>query len=302
MAKHTQSAEKSITEIIENSQILEIGMSKYEAKQSFYKQGISDPHVIASNTGISSYSSLKTYKNVWIDCCKFARANYPGEFKQLQNINPKVVGEYIQSKIDDDCSLKYVNKCCSALNKFDNCLQRMDIKVDFSDIISEKRALAKDILTEASETTRAFKNPTEVIANMQNPTHQVVAELQLNYGLRIGDCKYINIEKQLDGNVLTVNHSKNGQPITKVLSPDIANQLRSMNGLNVKYETYLYDLKKACNATGENYTGSHAFRHNFAQDKMEHYISNGCSEKTAVKEISEEMGHHRPDITYIYLR
>jgi len=63
----------------------------------------------------------------------------------------------------------------------------------------------------------------------------------------------------------------------------------------------LEDLKEASLLSGQVYQGSHGFRYNFAQEKYEQLLSDGFGHWEALKEVSELMGHHRPEITMHYL-
>ena len=48
-------------------------------------------------------------------------------------------------------------------------------------------------------------------------------------------------------------------------------------------------------------TGGHGLRHSYAQDRM-HQLSNHYPHKEALRIVSQEMGHFRPEITEVYLR
>ncbi len=45
----------------------------------------------------------------------------------------------------------------------------------------------------------------------------------------------------------------------------------------------------------------HGLRHYFCQRRMDYYKGKGCTPETARRNVSEEMGHHRGGVTYIYL-
>jgi len=49
-------------------------------------------------------------------------------------------------------------------------------------------------------------------------------------------------------------------------------------------------------------TGIHGLRHTYAQERMEELQEKGCFYRDALKIVSEEMGHFRPEITEVYLR
>jgi integrase len=61
------------------------------------------------------------------------------------------------------------------------------------------------------------------------------------------------------------------------------------------YNTYNKDLKEA----GIN--RSHDFRVTYAKDLLENKLEQGISYQEALKEVSEEINHHRVEMTEYYL-
>jgi len=61
------------------------------------------------------------------------------------------------------------------------------------------------------------------------------------------------------------------------------------------YNTYRQDLK----SVGIN--RSHDFRVTYAKDLLEHKLEQGKEYKEALKEVSKEINHHRPEMTEYYL-
>ena len=51
----------------------------------------------------------------------------------------------------------------------------------------------------------------------------------------------------------------------------------------------------------ENRITFHGLRHTYAHEQYEKFIKEGCSEYEARKKVSELLGHHRDDVTRIYL-
>ena len=45
----------------------------------------------------------------------------------------------------------------------------------------------------------------------------------------------------------------------------------------------------------------HGLRHTYAHEKYNEFINNGKNEKEARRMVSELLGHHRDDVTRIYL-
>lgn len=49
-------------------------------------------------------------------------------------------------------------------------------------------------------------------------------------------------------------------------------------------------------------SGAHGLRHSYAQERMNEVQQNGIQRELALRTISQELGHFRPDITEVYLR
>ena len=141
--------------------------------------------------------------------------------------------------------------------------------------------------------TRAYRNLEKIELKDK---HQAAFELQRDYGLRVNAATHINLEKQLNGNTLTYRE-KGGKLSQKELSPSLVSKLKE-NAPGGKYEvnnrTYSRELKKEIEKTGQVYNGTHGIRHSYAQKCLE----NGMGKS----EVSQEMGHTRPEITDTYLR
>ena len=89
---------------------------------------------------------------------------------------------------------------------------------------------------------------------------------------------------------------KNGKLI------DSARDGGKVSAFRFNQDGYREALKSAANATGQDYTGSHGLRHNFAQNHYAKILGEGRSQNAALKETSRALGHHRSEITKVYLR
>ena len=135
---------------------------------------------------------------------------------------------------------------------------------------------------------------------------QLCASMQLDHGLRIADATKIDTKNLTADGILTVPNSKNGQTLTVHLSPTEAQKIKDLaddNGkISVKQSVYRTELEKACISTGQTFSGTHGLRHNYAQGRMSDLVDQGKDYHAALQIVSDEMGHHRPDITATYLR
>lgn len=296
-------AENQVTTIFHNSNILPdyASKTKLEVMNENRENGAKTSHDVHNGTPVS-WNTYHTYKSPCIALGVYVRQEY--NVKDLHDITPKMVDSFL--KFEADCEIKYstFDKNCSAIEKFCDCINEQNgYKQDFHSVISDNRVSAKDTLPASDYTTRAYDSPTAIIGELSGNA-QIAAELQYSCGLRISDACYIK-SNQFDGQNLTV-HSKNGQYLTvqvnSALADKITAEIKENGSFSISKDSYSYQLQKACAAVGEEFHGSHGLRHNFAQEKMVEYTGGGMSYNKALQAVSEDMGHHRPDITKVYLR
>lgn len=279
------------------------GSSKYEAKQELIKAGITKSGDIAQNTGIYSENTMKNYINAGVQAFQYIREEFG-----IKDIT-KITGEHIKSYLEQRAleveykTLKIdmagINKLEQAINNYNNT------DVDFRSAVEDFRQdikLDTEYIQNINE-SRALLEPEKVINSIENESHKLVADMQLNYGFRINEVAKIDLDKQLNNNILSVQ-AKGGQIINKELNQEHLSKLQelSFNGIfNINKLEYGNDLKNACEVNSEHYTGSHALRHNYAQNQFESYAKAGMSYNECLRATAEDLGHHREDITHRYL-
>ena len=278
------------------------GSSKYEAKQNLMKAGITKSSDIARNTGIYSENTMKNYINAGVQAFQYIREEFG-----IKDIT-KITGEHIKSYLEQRASeVEYktlkidmagINKLEQAINNYNNT------DVNFRSTVEDFRQeikLDKEYIANNDE-SRALLNPTGVVNSLSDESHKLVAGMQLEYGFRLNEVAKIDLNKQLDNNTLSVQ-AKGGQIISKELSQEHITKLQelSSNGIfNINKLEYGNDLKNACEANSETYTGSHALRHNYAQNQFESYAKAGMNYNKCLHSTAEDLGHHREDITHRY--
>jgi len=149
------------------------------------------------------------------------------------------------------------------------------------------------------ETGRAIQNTNYLLNNLQEirESSGIVAQLQLETGLRVSKAlevaknfqDYYNPQGYLEGIV-----GKGGQeyPI-KEISQELAYKLSNLQE-TPSYSSYYNDLKQL-------EAKPHDLRVTFAKNYYEELKEKGYSHKEALKEVSEELNHHREAITLYYL-
>ena len=161
-------------------------------------------------------------------------------------------------------------------------------KEDFNSLVNEIKANDQSVINQG----RAITNPMEVINNLndRNFSHSVVAEVQLNLGLRVSEAVEVvnNVDRYLNERNGTLEGiiGKGGREyIPKEISGELVAKIRDSEIVDKR--EYQRDLQ-------EEGVKSHDFRYTYAKAKDEEGLSKA--------EISEQLNHTREDITNYYLR
>jgi len=288
------------------SGISEFGNSRYEAKQELYNNGVTSSHDVSQQMGIHSFATYDTYKSVATVFTKYCFTEYG--IKQLNQIKPDMVKSFLSEAVNRDYSRNTCDKYTAGIEKFASAIDKLcpvstPRAESWYNAVQDCREMIKNEAPERDFATRAYSNPEAIINAIPEPNLRICAEMQLNHGLRLADATKIS---DISGNTLTVHNSKNGQDMQIKLTDNEVQRIKEVSGgsmcIEVKQSTYRNALHTACDAVGESWNGTHGLRHNFAQERMGELLGQGESYKSALSTVSEEMGHHRPSITEIYLR
>ena len=270
------------------------------------EHGATGRHQIAAATGIHSSLTLDRYKSTWRDYINYCRGE-GGYGKDPRNYGFETVQDYMAHRIEDGCSANTLHSIGSALSKWAAMADRAYGGTRFQDWakpIADARALGRQVCPHFDQATRAFRDPWRVIAAMSDPRARLAAMTQLTTGLRsMNVCK---LQLNSDGSLFVRSKAGYTCPHFKIPAK-IATELRALADPSGKvnliaYKAYIGQIQAACKVAGEHYTGSHAFRHNYAQAHYAELRQGGMSEDRAKLVVSEELFHHRLDIIDKYLR
>lgn len=287
-------------------EIQAFGTSRKEAKQELYDAGFKSSHDVNSKIGITSFATYDKVKSTATMFTKFCFENFG--IKNLNQIKPTMIKSFFNDAIERDCSQNTCKSYASGINKFAQAIDKLcpistPRTETWNSALSECREMVRMEAPERDLGTRAYNNPQAIINALLDEKLKVCAEMQLSHGLRLADATKINVD---ENGVLTVLNSKNGQDMQIKLSDSEVQRIKEVsNGsmsINVKQSTYREALHIACDAAGQDWNGTHGMRHNFAQDRMAELQGEGMSYNQALAQVSAEMGHHRLEITEIYMR
>lgn len=297
-----------VTHIFNQSGIFTPNESKHEAKETARAEGARTSADVAEKTQIYSYQTAESYKDVWHQLADFAKENC--SLKDIEKLSSTEIKAYLESRAAEGVAHSTFQKECAAINKFENALNSYAAargtgrEYNFREVTHQvAREQGKSL--ERADPHRAYSNPQRVIGALERADHKLAAALQHTGGARISEISLIKSSQLKDNNRVEVQ-GKGGKVRELQVSEKIYNELKShieKNGaFQVNKDEYGRDLRSAALSSGQDATGSHGLRWNFAQNRMSELQSSGKVYEQALAQVSREMGHERSDITEHYLR
>lgn len=313
MAVKSGSINRQFQQAWQNDAHKGIGFDKHGYKESLREEGRSFDREARAEMPMTSHARLDDVRQtMWEVAGKMRDSN--GEFGTgLRDMDPKVYEAVLADKAANGVTVDSLLQYASRMERVEEMVSRAtgEERRDLSSL----REYAREHGTENVLRSRAFQDPQAVIGNLQEEKHQVFARLQEGMCARFNGIDGLNRHSfqgtrvdELTGEAVgVVELTGKGKPYTNENVPlAVYNEAReyiTFHGqMGVSYKEYLDDLKLACTLAHEEYTGSHAFRHNGIQRNYNGLVAAGHSDVVAMKRASEDAGHHRIDITHTYLR
>lgn len=299
-----------------------IGQSKFQAKDGARvalaaegRSGTSE--AIAEKIGIHSLGTRENYQSKWQELGRFCKEEF--SLKNMEKLSADQVREFLAYKIELGVSYSHWGGYAAALGKLETALNAYSAKYDrsfsydFRSVVKELRPEARAELPRFAG-TRHYDSPAQLVAAIGNKTHNLVARIQHESGLRLAGASRIS-SSQLQGlakdamtgkTVGLINYiGKGGKAGTAKVTPEtyrqLADHISKQVQLQVSPDGYRESLKIASQSTGQYYNGSHGLRWNFAQERFKELQTAGVSYEKALGVVSHEMGHNRIEITEHYL-
>lgn len=311
-----------VNQIFLKSQIFTPGVSKHGAKAEARGAGAITSADLGKSLHIYSYSTARTYKDVWHQFGHYARKELG--VRDLETLAGEHVRAYLQSRIADGIKHATFKKEAAALAKFENAINKYSQNTgsgkqyDFRTAMADVRAEAAQTL-ERFQGTRAYADPNALIGKISNDTYNLAASIQHESGARVYEASKIDAD-QLSGRGtdphtgkevgfvrLDPADTKGGKGRMISVSSETYSRLEghiSEHGVfRVRDpDSYRNAIERAAAASNQEYTGSHGLRWNFAQERVEELQRAGLTYDQAISQTSWDMGHERADITEHYLR
>lgn len=297
----------------------EIGSSKHEAKAEARAGGAKTWHQVGKGLGVYSYSTADSYRDVWRACLSYSKEHFG--IRDVEKLSGEAVRAFLMSKVDDGVARATFGQYSAACEKLEVALNRYaktnatGREYVFVAGIREARAAAVEL--ERFEGSRAYGDPSRLVASVQNERHNLAASLQREGGARVSEINHVG-QWQLKG-VWNDRYSgeakgwievqgKGGKVRLVGVSPQTYQRLsveiaKTERGrFEFDKDAYRRELKEAAARSGQKYEGSHGLRWSWAQERNAELQERGLTYEQSLSQVSQEMGHERGDITEHYLK
>jgi hypothetical protein len=227
------------------------------------------------------------------------------EGKINQYMSQDTIRDFLEQRtieLSPKSSLDYTTGFNSMLKGLEQ--SKIDIPANPSenDFLKDFRETFREEMKELEiENGRYIQNLDQKLDALQEIRYEsyVVAKLQSETGLRVQEAMEVvkNFDKyynQETGKLEKVIGKGNHMYQEKEISSKLALEIQKMENIQ-HYNTYIKDLK----AVGIE--RSHNFRVTYAKDLLTSKLEQGIEYKEALKEVSQEINHHRPEMTEYYL-
>ncbi|MDD5007851.1 MAG: hypothetical protein PHC68_05525 [Syntrophorhabdaceae bacterium] len=234
----------------------------------------------------------------------------PGGGNKLRKITTGHIDRHFGNLIEDGASEKTIAVNASALNKFFHAFGRYDL-VEY---INETRAAWRESAVPSSR-TEPFVDPERVILSMRSPYH-AGAVIQYLTGARVADIRKVCewVHRNPCSTEIRILKSKGGKDRV-IYFPErlhhlerIREAVRILGGGDIDWpaflKAYTKEVKASAKKNREIYTGPHAFRVNYANNRYEELAlrsMNSREEEETLITITEELGHSRISMAKYYI-
>ena len=227
------------------------------------------------------------------------------EGKINTHMTEQTVKDFLEQRVEHlspKSALDYTTGFNSLLKGLEQANITIPANPSRNDFLKDFRETFRNELKEIEiEKGRYIQNLDQKLAELREIRYEsyVVAKIQSETGLRVNEAlevaknfsNYYNPQNStLEGVIGKGNHIY----APKEISYQLTQEIQKFENIP-HYNTYRQDLKEV----GIN--RSHDFRVTYAKDLLESKLEQGIEYKEALKEVSQEINHHRPEMTEYYL-
>jgi len=243
----------------------------------------------------------------------------------------KIIDNYFKELADEGFSKGTIKIHIAAMEKsLAVIIPDINSSIDIKSFIDENRVNWWSAGAE-SKKGDSYADPEKIRENLDE-THRMIAEAQSMAGFRVREIARATVDKE--NKSITVHRAKGGRTRTLYFEhreetfeklADLIEKLKEQE-YEKHLKNYYEDIKKACEETQQEYNASHAFRYEYAQQRIEKLRNNkeelrdlldkyNADEKTkeaannestinvaADFVLTQELGHNRLSMSRYYYR
>ncbi len=298
------------------NQIDGIGVSKSEYRN---KTGLTSENNRNYSDKNHSYGSQGNFENFVRNLCSFAKEQgFQNSAIRVDTLTAEAFKAYLADKIEHGgkngkgINQRTVSNIVSEAQKLSINIIALEAEKNGREskfpCKEELIKIKKELRPEAKKSVhvnRALSNEVaeKIIGSIKNEKAQIAATIQLKAGLR--ESEAIKIKAWQVGNKIDIQ-GKGGYHrdalVSKEMYEKIAGYVVNNRSFSISRSSYEKELKAAFAENNVKYEGTHSLRYTFAQVEFVKRVESGIDVKEARRQVSELLGHHRPDITLTYLK
>jgi hypothetical protein len=269
-----------------------------------------DSGSVAKKMPVYSIRTQQGYQKVWKMFFTHIRENHG--VNDVSKVKTWHVADFLNDIIDRGVALKTFKTYAAAMSKLEPAMNKVRrYPIAYSDTIKSLNIAARGELKH-NDPRRAYVDPEASIARIENEMYRLAAYMQLEGGARIAEISELKADRNLRGirngfGYIRLTNTKGGRIRLMKISEHVYRRVNDIIKAEGKFEftriNYARAAGRAFQSRGEKWNGTHGLRWNYAQRRFyELQSDDGKSFQEALKAVSLELGHSRPEITLHYLR
>jgi len=227
------------------------------------------------------------------------------EGKINQYMTQENIRDFIEQrvmKLSPKSALDYTSGFNSLLKGLEQANITIPANPNQNDFLKDLREVFRDEMKQLEiEKGRYIHNVEQKLNALREIRYEsyVIAKIQYETGFRVNEAmevakNFSNYYNHQNGTLEGVIGKGNHQYTPKPISYNLVQEIQKIENIP-HYNTYRQDLKEV------EINKSHDFRVTYAKDLLENKLEQGKDYKEALKEVSQEINHHRPEMTEYYL-
>lgn len=220
--------------------------------------------------------------------------------------DPELVSSYLLERTADLAPTSAIN-VVSSFNTMIDALQSANVTIS-GDGIEAVREIREQFRADARadrneyQTDRAFDRVEQVVSRLyeRDTGAGLLADIQSSLGLRISEARELATHPEhyiKSGEVVGLVGKGRHEYAPKEISRELVGRIKEVGGNLPTDRAYMQHLREVTHEAAR----PHDFRVTYARDQMQHRIEDSMSYRDALREVSEELNHHRGSMTQYYI-